>query len=126
MESSTRAKSFRDRLQQEIIVFDGGMGTSLYDKGIFINTCFDELNLMNPDLVRDVHREYVAAGADVIETNTFGANRYKLAPYGLEKRVHEVNLAGARIAVAAAADRRWWPARWARWECRSSRWGRFP
>lgn len=99
MESTTRAKSFRDRLQQEIIVFDGGMGTSLYDKGIFINTCFDELNLMNADLVRDVHREYVSAGADVIETNTFGANRYKLAPYGLEKRVHEVNQAGARIAV---------------------------
>ena len=105
MESTTRAKSFRDRHQQEINDFDGGMGTSLYDKGIFINTCFDELNLINADLVRDVHREYVAAGADVIETNTFGANRFKLAAYGLEKRVHEVNQAGAKIAVSAAADK---------------------
>jgi methionine synthase I (cobalamin-dependent)/5,10-methylenetetrahydrofolate reductase len=105
MESTARAKSLRDRLQQEIIVFDGGMGTSLYDKGIFINTCFDELNLTNPDLVREVHREYVAAGADVIETNTFGANRFKLAAHGLEKRVHEVNQAGAKLAVNAAGER---------------------
>ncbi|MFN8607235.1 MAG: bifunctional homocysteine S-methyltransferase/methylenetetrahydrofolate reductase [Vulcanimicrobiota bacterium] len=105
MESTTRAKSLRDRLQQEIIVFDGGMGTSLYDKGIFINTCFDELNLTNADLVREVHREYVAAGSDVIETNTFGANRFKLAAHGLEKRVHDVNEAGARLAVSAAGEK---------------------
>jgi homocysteine S-methyltransferase len=96
-------KSFKDRLNHEIIIFDGGVGTCLYDKGIFINTCFDELNLINPDLVREVHRDYIAAGADVIETNTFGANRFKLAPHGLEKKVHEVNLAGARLAVGAAA-----------------------
>ena len=105
MESTTRAKSLRERLQQEIIVFDGGMGTSLYDKGIFINTCFDELNLTNADLVREVHREYVAAGSDVIETNTFGANRFKLAAHGLEKRVHEVNQAGAKLAVSAAGEK---------------------
>ncbi len=98
-------KPFKERLHQEIIVFDGGVGTCLYDRGIFINTCFDELNLINPDLVRDVHKDYVAAGSDVIETNTFGANRYKLAPHGLEKRVHEVNLQGARIARAAAEGR---------------------
>ncbi|MBT9585859.1 bifunctional homocysteine S-methyltransferase/methylenetetrahydrofolate reductase [bacterium] len=98
-----KLKSFKDRLNNEIIIFDGGVGTCLYDKGIFINTCFDELNLINPDLVREVHRDYIGAGADVIETNTFGANRFKLAPHGLEKKVHEVNLAGARLAVAAAA-----------------------
>ncbi len=63
-------KTFRDRLQREVIVFDGGVGTYLYEKGIFINTCFDELNLTNPDIVREVHRDYVQAGADVIETNT--------------------------------------------------------
>ena len=95
-------KPFKERLNREIIVFDGGMGTCLYSRGIFINTCFDELNLINPDLVREVHRDYITAGADVIETNTFGANRFKLAAHGLEKRVHEVNLAGARIARAAA------------------------
>ena len=95
-------KSFRERLHNDIIVFDGGVGTYLYDKGIFINTCFDELNLTNPDLVKELHRDYVAAGADVIETNTFGANRFRLAPHGLEKKVHDVNLAGARLAVEAA------------------------
>ena len=95
-------KGFKERLHNDIIVFDGGVGTCLYDKGIFINTCFDELNLINPDLVREVHRDYLQAGVDVIETNTFGANRFKLAAHGLEKKVHEVNLKGAQIAVAAA------------------------
>jgi methionine synthase / methylenetetrahydrofolate reductase(NADPH) len=95
-------KTFRDRLQKDIIVFDGGVGTYLYEKGIFINTCFDELNLINPDLVSEVHRDYVTAGADVIETNTFGANRFKLAPYGLETRVEEVNRKGAEIARKVA------------------------
>jgi homocysteine S-methyltransferase len=93
---------FRERLQQQVIVFDGGMGTSLYEKGVFINTCYDELNLTNADLVAGVHREYVAAGADVIETNTFGANRFKLRPHGLENRVREINRRGAEIARSAA------------------------
>jgi len=66
-------KPFRERLQREVIVFDGGVGTYLYEKGIYINTCFDELNLTNPDLVGGVHRDYANAGADVVETNTFGA-----------------------------------------------------
>ncbi|MEO8168070.1 MAG: bifunctional homocysteine S-methyltransferase/methylenetetrahydrofolate reductase [bacterium] len=97
-------KSFRERVGKEVIVFDGGVGTYLYQKGIFINTCFDELNLTNQDLVSEVHRDYIAAGADVIETNTFGANRFKLAPHGLETKVHEVNLKGAQIAKKAAGD----------------------
>lgn len=98
-------KSFRERLQSEVIVFDGGVGTYLYEKGIYINTCFDELNLTNPDLVSEVHRDYVNAGADVIETNTFGANRFKLAPHGLERKVHEINLKGAQIAKKAAGEK---------------------
>ncbi|MBI5473380.1 MAG: bifunctional homocysteine S-methyltransferase/methylenetetrahydrofolate reductase [Ignavibacteriae bacterium] len=97
-------KSFRDRVGKEVIVFDGGVGTYLYEKGIFINTCFDELNLINPDLVSEVHRDYVSAGADVIETNTYGANRYKLAAHGLETKVYEVNLKGAQIAKKVAGD----------------------
>ena len=97
-------KAFRERLQSEVIVFDGGVGTYLYEKGIYINTCFDELNLTNPDLVADLHREYVQAGADVIETNTFGANRFKLAPHGLEPRVYEINKKGAELAKRAAGD----------------------
>ena len=95
-------KSFRERLRDEIIVFDGGVGTYLYEKGIFINTCFDELNLTNPDIVLQVHRDYVNAGADVIETNTFGANQFKLAPHGLEPKVYEINKRGAELAVTAA------------------------
>jgi methionine synthase / methylenetetrahydrofolate reductase(NADPH) len=97
-------KSFRERLQSEVIVFDGGVGTYLYEKGIYINTCFDELNLTNPDLVAEVHRDYVNAGADVIETNTFGANRFKLAPHGLETKVYDINRKGAEIAKKVAAE----------------------
>ncbi len=95
-------KGLRERLNNEVIVFDGGVGTYLYEKGVYINTCFDELNLTNPDLVSDVHRDYINAGADVIETNTFGANRFKLAPHGLEGKVHEINLRGARLAKSTA------------------------
>jgi homocysteine S-methyltransferase len=98
-------KNFRERLENEIIVFDGGTGTYLYEKGIFINRCFEELNLSNPDLVKQVHRDYLLAGADVIETNTFGANRFKLAPHGLSEKVYDINFAGARIAREVAGDK---------------------
>jgi homocysteine S-methyltransferase len=98
-------KNFRQSLQHDVIVFDGGVGTYLYEKGIFINTCFDELNLTNPDIVAEVHRDYVNAGADVIETNTFGANRFKLAAHGLEPKVQEVNRRGAEIAKKVAGDK---------------------
>jgi methionine synthase I (cobalamin-dependent)/5,10-methylenetetrahydrofolate reductase len=81
------------------------MGTMLYKHGVFLNRCFDELNLADPALVRKVHDEYVNAGADIIETNTFGANRLKLSKYGLAGDVGQINLAGARIARAAAGGR---------------------
>ena len=68
---------------QQVVVFDGAMGTMLYNKGVFINQCYDELNLRAPDLVRDVHKAYRKAGAEVLETNSFGANRIKLEQYGL-------------------------------------------
>jgi methionine synthase / methylenetetrahydrofolate reductase(NADPH) len=89
---------------QQVIVFDGAMGTQLYNKGVFINQCYDELNLRAPDLVRDVHKAYRKAGAEVLETNTFGANRIKLAQYGLEAQVAEINHAAARIAREVAED----------------------
>ncbi len=85
-------------------LFDGGMGTMLYAEGVFINRCYDELNLSEPKLVTDVHAAYVRAGAEVVETNTFGANRIKLAQHGLETRVAEINAAAARIARRAAGD----------------------
>jgi methionine synthase I (cobalamin-dependent)/5,10-methylenetetrahydrofolate reductase len=102
---NTSLKSFRERLPGEIIVFDGGVGTYLYEKGVYINTCFDELNLTNPDLVAEVHRDYIEAGSDVVESNTFGASRFRLAPHGLEKKVREINRRGAEIARAAASGK---------------------
>ncbi len=83
------------------------MGTMLYAKGIFLNKCFDELNLAQPDLVLGVHQEYVRAGADLIETNTFGANRFKLSTFGLTDHLREINIQGARLARRAARDTAW-------------------
>src|SRR5690606_28780001 len=79
----------------------------LYARGIFLNRSFDELNLTRPDLVADVHREYVRAGADVIETNTSGANRVKLTTFGLLDQLAAINREGARIARRVARDRAW-------------------
>ena len=77
------------------------MGTMLYARGISFERCFDELNLSNPALVQEIHREYIHAGAEIIETNTFGANRFKLAHHGLESQVREINLRGVKIAREA-------------------------
>jgi methionine synthase I (cobalamin-dependent)/5,10-methylenetetrahydrofolate reductase len=89
-----------------IVVFDGAMGTMLYAKGVFINQCYDELNIRSPALVRGVHDEYVQAGAEVLETNSFGANRAKLAQYGLESQVAELNRRAAQLARDAAGEDR--------------------
>jgi homocysteine S-methyltransferase len=83
------------------ILCDGAMGTALYARGVFINRCYDELNLSQPELVRGVHEEYLQAGAEIIETNTFGANAVRLQRYGLQERVAEINQAGVRIARQA-------------------------
>jgi len=90
--------NFLEKLKQTPLVFDGAMGTVIYGKGIFLNTCYDELNLTNPDLIKGIHQEYVDAGADVILTNTFGANRIKLAKYGLADKVTEINEAAVKLA----------------------------
>ena len=86
-------------------VFDGAMGTMLYSKGVFINACYDELNLKTPQLVDEVHRAYIKAGAEIIETNTFGANAIKLAQYGLADEAWEINKRAAELAVRAAGER---------------------
>ena len=97
---------FRELLSTDrILVVDGAMGTMLYAKGVYINRCYDELNLSNPDLVREIHTEYIRAGADVIETNTFGATAHKLQQYGLEGNLHEINAIAAKVAREAAGDR---------------------
>jgi homocysteine S-methyltransferase len=98
--------SFRELLSTDrILVFDGAMGTMLYAKGVYINRCYDELNLSSPDLVREIHTEYIRAGADIVETNTFGATAHKLQQYGLEGNLHEINAIAARVAREAAGDR---------------------
>ena len=87
------------------VLCDGAMGTSLYARGIFINRCYDELNLSQPELVRSVHEEYLQAGAEMIETNTFGANALRLQRYGLADKVIEINRAGVEIARKAVNQR---------------------
>jgi homocysteine S-methyltransferase len=100
----------RDELRQrlldpaQVVIADGAMGTMLYAKGVFINQCYDELNVRQPDLVRGIHADYVRAGAELLETNSFGANRPKLQHYGLEAHVREFNLAAATLAREAAGD----------------------
>ena len=96
------ADHFLERLKKAPVLCDGAMGTLLYSKGIFINRCYDELNLTQPDLIRGVHHEYLQAGAEIIETNTFGANSFRLARHSLADRVHELNVAGAKVAREAA------------------------
>jgi homocysteine S-methyltransferase len=95
---------FLQEITRRVLVCDGAMGTMLYARGVFLNRSFDELNLTQPELVGGVHQSYVRAGADVIETNTFGANRIKLAAFGLAEHTVAINTQGARIAQLAARD----------------------
>jgi len=96
------AAEFLAQLQRAPRLCDGAMGTLLYAKGIFINRCYDELNLSQPDLIRGIHHEYLQAGAEIIETNTFGGNSFRLARHSLADKVHNINVAGARVAREAA------------------------
>jgi len=101
---SARAREFREQLAERVLVADGAMGTMLYSRGVFINRCYDELNLSAPELVREVHQEYVKAGAEILETNTFGANRMRLSAHGLAEKLDAINQAGVRIAREAAGE----------------------
>jgi len=93
---------FLTRLKQSPVLCDGATGTLLYAKGIFINRCYDELNVSQPELIRGLHHEYMQAGAEIIETNTFGANSFRLARHSMENRVREINCAGVSLAKEAA------------------------
>jgi homocysteine S-methyltransferase len=96
---------FIEALRAGALVGDGGMGTQLYERGMLFSVNYEELNLSRPEVVRKIHEDYLQAGADVIETNTFGANAIRLARHGIEDRVREINLAAVRIAAEAAAGR---------------------
>ena len=96
------ASDFLSRVKQSPVLCDGAMGTLLYAKGIFINRSYDELNLSQPELIRGIHHDYLQAGAEIIETNTFGANSFRMARHSLADKVVETNRAGARLAREAA------------------------
>jgi len=104
MSVSLERLGFLERLGRGAILCDGAMGTLLYAKGVFINRCYDELNVSQPEMVGTIHAEYAKAGAEVLETNTFGANHYRLLRHGMEARVEEINRAGVRLARAAAGS----------------------
>jgi len=99
--------SILESVRENVIVSDGAMGTMLYAKGVYLNRCYDEMNLTQPEMVRDIHSEYLKAGAQLIETNTFGANPIKLEPHGLAGKTEEINRRGAEIARDAAGDLAW-------------------
>ncbi len=99
---TNRALEFRQHLSQRVLVADGAMATMLYSSGVFINRCFDELNLSSPDLVRQIHRDYADAGAEILETNTYGANRVRLGGFGFSEKLRAINEAGVRLAREAS------------------------
>ncbi|WP_028577631.1 bifunctional homocysteine S-methyltransferase/methylenetetrahydrofolate reductase [Desulfomicrobium escambiense] len=96
-----------DVLRERVVVADGAMGSLLFERGVDSSSCYDALNLTDPALVRSIHQAYAAAGAEVLETNTFGANRAKLGRFDLGHRVREINLRGAELAQAEAGEDRW-------------------
>ena len=93
-----------NHLKEQLLIGDGAMGTLLHRYGVPVGTCGEELNLTQPDLIKKIHADYVAAGATLIETNTFGANREKLSKYGLEDQVEAINRAAVKLANQAVGD----------------------
>ncbi len=89
---------------EHVYLFDGAMGTMLYSKGVFINRCYDELNLRSPEIVLDIHKQYVKAGAEILETNTYGANSVKLRAFGIGEELRDINVAAVEVARRAAGD----------------------
>src|SRR5204862_1661608 len=106
MVPTRRDVPFREALKA-LLVFDGAMGSLLYERGVFVTQNFEQLNVTRPDVVRKIHEDYVAAGSQVIETNTYGANSFCLDRHGLGDQVRAYNVAGARLARRAAGDDVW-------------------
>lgn len=98
---------FIEKIQKKVILFDGGMGTEIYKRGVFINKCYDELNIIDPNIIKSIHEDYKNAGADVLESNTYGANRIKLNKHGLLDKLYEINFQGVKIAKEVAGDDVW-------------------
>ncbi|MFQ5640227.1 MAG: bifunctional homocysteine S-methyltransferase/methylenetetrahydrofolate reductase [bacterium] len=100
----TAKRNFLGELENRVLLFDGAMGTMLYDRGIFINQCFDNVNLTNPRLIKEIHTAYANAGADILQTNTFGANRLKLTKHSLADSLDPINYQGAKLAREIAGE----------------------
>ncbi|OQB47821.1 MAG: Bifunctional homocysteine S-methyltransferase/5,10-methylenetetrahydrofolate reductase [bacterium ADurb.Bin157] len=100
-------QNFMNYIENDVVIFDGAMGTRLYEKGVYINRVYDELNLSQSALIKEVHQEYLDAGAMVLETNTFGANRFKLEPHGLAEKLEVINFQAAKLAREVAGDKAW-------------------
>ena len=96
--------SFEEFLKENLVLLDGAMGSLIYEKGVFIDKCYDELNLSRPELIQSIHEEYILAGANVIESNTYGANRFKLKSHNLLEQIEDVNRKGVELARKAAQD----------------------
>jgi methionine synthase I (cobalamin-dependent) len=105
--SNSKSKEFLERIKSEVLVADGAMGTALYAAGYSHRTCFDELNLSAPQQIGALHRAYAVAGANIIETNTFGANPFRLAEHGFEKKTREINRVGAKLARLATGGQQY-------------------
>ena len=103
----SRQEAFFEMLQERIIIADGAMGTILYSRGIPFSASFDELNLSQPEIIQEIHHEYLDAGAQIIETNTFGGNRIRLEHHALEDKVYDINFAGAKLARDASKSNAW-------------------
>src|SRR5438309_8741664 len=106
MRPTRRDTPFREAMRS-LLVFDGAMGSLLYERGIFVMQNFEQLNVTRADVVAKIHADYVSAGAQVIETNTYGANCFRLDRHGLGDQVRAYNLAGARLARQAAGEDVW-------------------
>ena len=119
----TKPNKLSQILETGILIGDGAMGTMLYGQGVFLNACFEELNLTNPALIKRVHDGYVSAGVDFIETNTFGGNEFKLGKFGLADKLEQINAEGVSIARRSASSHGTgflWQAQWGLWVLRLS------
>src|SRR5262245_66119047 len=103
--ASQPGRPLLETIQRGVVTVDGAMGTQLYERGVLYNVNYEELVVSRPELVLKIHEDYVRAGAQLLETNTFGGNRIRLARHGLEERARELNIAAARLARKAAQDR---------------------
>ena len=97
-------KPYLERLKEGVLLFDGAMGTMIYDSGVFINQCFENVNLTSPETILNVHRKMAEAGAQVLTTNSFGANPFKLSTYDLEEKTAEININAVKLARKIAGE----------------------